>query len=64
MIQLLKLTLEVPRGSFLTHEGLSMALRPLLIIAGPNNPVTFNHLWGCTTHKNFIPLEVWKIYVL
>ena len=38
-----------------------------ITIAEPNAPVTFNHLWGCTTHQNFIPLahlEVWKIYLL
>ena len=26
---------------------------PFIIIAGPTFPVTFNHLWGCTTHQNF-----------
>ena len=51
-----KLTLEVSGGSFLTHEGLSRALRPSVIIAGKNAPVTFNQLWGYTTHQNFIRL--------
>ena len=60
------LTLEVPGRLFLTHESSSRALPPFIIIAGPNAPVTFNHLWACTIHQNFIPLahlKVWKIYL-